>query len=211
MKNKVGLALIISGAALMLLVTVAFLWIRGEDKTDVTGISPLSLKVPENSFVEDVTFEITDTPEIIDDTVFIERDIAPKEEPVKRVKNISKRAKNKPENTYTERTEYTEHREWQPAVQSKTAAQKPSRAGFTNDFTIGGTKVRVEFWNPDKNFLGYHLSLSQKKILLFGIKQFDPLRFEKYGEKQIIMYYKNTPYLLEEKLDIEPLQKLSVE
>ncbi|MDR0763265.1 MAG: hypothetical protein LBF01_02060, partial [Bacteroidales bacterium] len=97
------------------------------------------------------------------------------------------------------------------ATQSQSKAQKPSRATFTDGFTIGGMKIIVEFWNPDKNFKGYHLSLSQKKLLLFGIKQFDLLRFEKYGEKQILMYHKDIPYLLEEKLDIESLQEFSIE
>jgi hypothetical protein len=218
MKNKVGITLIISGVALMSLVAGTFFWLRGHDKTDVAGISFFSFGAPENSFVEDIVFEIADAPEIIDDTIFIERDIAPKKELVKQIKNTVKCAESKPESAHThtgrvEHTDYAERIEWQSAVpqQSQTTVQKPSRAEFTNNFTIGGTKVIVEFWNPDKSFLGYYLSLSQKKILLFGIKQFDPLRFEKYGEKQIIMYHKNIPYLLEEKLDIEPLQKLSSE
>ncbi|MDR2556597.1 MAG: hypothetical protein LBC49_02655, partial [Bacteroidales bacterium] len=234
-KNKTGLSLIISGTALMLLTVGAFFLL----KKDAADLAFFSFGVPENSFVEDVAFEITDAAEFIDDTVFIEKEEDIVEEklpsgtfaiPARSVNSASansansasstnpanaakqKKQKVKTSNIKTEASvAQDQYGVQQSSDQNQSTNQKSSRAAFTNNFTIGGTEIKVEFWNPDKNFKGYHLSLSQKKLLLFGIKQFDPLRFEKYGESQILMYHKDIPYLLEEKLDIEPLQKFSFE
>ncbi|MDR1974595.1 MAG: hypothetical protein LBQ31_07985 [Bacteroidales bacterium] len=194
MKNKIGLSLIVTGVIIFLLTAATFLFLKKQDK-----IEPFfSFTTPESPFVEDVTLTLTDAPDFIDDTIEVVVVSAP---PVEKHEKHKKAA--------TPHTRATTHLS-KPATISHSKPLSSSSASHTNEFSVGGIKIKVEFWNIDKSFKGYHFSLEQKKLLLFGIKQFEPLSFEKQNDK-ILMYYRNTPYLLEEKLDIEPLQKFSAQ
>ncbi len=199
-KNKVGLYLIIAGAALLLLTTVAIFSVKK---------SFINCFTPENPFEEDLEISLTDAPAFIDDTIsnYASKDMvdmaapvaAPAAKPVVKpaVKTTAKPVAEKHAINPKPKPQPTTNKTYSTITDNytgKTSTNKPLPSG-TNEFTIDGTKIMVEFWNPDKNFKGYHLSMSGRTLKLFGIDQLTPLRF--------------TPYLLKEERDIEPLQQYS--
>ncbi|MDR1739611.1 MAG: hypothetical protein LBR45_02505 [Bacteroidales bacterium] len=228
-KNKVGLYLIIAGAALLLLTTAAIFSIK---KGFIKGVE-FSCSMPENSLEEDVEMSFTDAPSFIDDTISdypvdmaAPATVAAPAAPAPTAKPVVKTTA-KPITDIAEKPKTTPAASSQPKPKSqstittsktnsaitdnyagKTSTNKPLPSG-TNEFTIGGMKIIVEFWNPDKNFKGYHLSISDRTLKLFGIDQYTPLRFTKEDDGKLLMYYRNIPYLLLENRDIEPLQQYS--
>ena len=63
-----------------------------------------------------------------------------------------------------------------------------------NITTNAGEGILVEFWKSPVNFMGY--KLNKRKLILYGILQFDSVNLEYQQDKLLILHYKNQDFEL---------------
>ena len=72
-----------------------------------------------------------------------------------------------------------------------------------NITSISGDGLSVEFWKSPVNFKGY--KLNKKKLILFGIMEFDSVSLEFQKEKSLILHYRNQDFELKCTQEFLPL------
>ena len=72
-----------------------------------------------------------------------------------------------------------------------------------NITSISSEGLYVEFWKSPVNFKGY--KLNKKKLILFGIMEFDSVSLEFQKEKSLLLHYRNQEFELKCTQDFLPL------